>query len=173
MAVKTVMVRLATKEDVPAIRQIMQEAFSFYAMKVGITTPGAVQALEESCADIEKQLDEKLVYVAECDGVVAGSVRLEVMSDGTVYFSRFGVLDAYKGQNIGDQLMEAVDNFMLYNGYECLSLHTAASLLSLIRFYYAKGFVIVSSDAPRGYTRAMLCKFYEGVQRNYAVGGSW
>lgn len=173
MAVKTVMVRLATKEDVPAIRQIMQEAFSFYAMKVGITTPGAVQALEESCADIERQLDEKLVYVAECDGVVAGSVRLEVMSHGTVYFSRFGVLDAYKGQNIGDHLMEAVDHFMLHNGYECLSLHTAASLLSLIRFYYAKGFVIVSSDAPRGYTRAMLCKYYEGVQRSYAVGGSW
>jgi len=173
MAEKTVLVRQANKEDVPAIRQIMQEAFSFYAMKVGATTPGAVQALEETCADIEKQLDEKIIYVAECDGVIAGSVRLEVMSDGSVYFSRFGVLDAYKGQNIGDQLMDTVDDFMINNDYECLSLHTAASLLSLIRFYYTKGFVIVSSDAPRGYTRALLNKYYEGVQTNYAVGGSW
>lgn len=173
MAMKTVLVRQATKEDVPAIRQIMQEAFSFYAMKVGTSTPGAVQALEETCEDIEKQLNEKIILVAESDGVIAGSVRLEVMSDGSVYFSRFGVLEAYKGQKIGDQLMEAVDEFMLSNGYECLSLHTAASLLSLIRFYYSKGFVIVSSDAPRGYTRALLNKYYEGVQTNYAVGGSW
>ena len=173
MAKKPVMVRPATKEDVPAIRQIMQEAFSFYAMKVGISSPGSVQALEETCADIEKQLEEKVIFVAEVDGMVAGSVRLELMSDGSVYFSRFGVLEVFKGKKIGDELMAAVDTYMVENGYERLMLHTAASLLSLIRFYYSKGFVIVSSDAPRGYTRALLCKYYEGAQTQFAVGGNW
>ncbi|SCZ79683.1 GNAT family N-acetyltransferase [Acidaminobacter hydrogenoformans] len=173
MAKKPVMVRPATKEDVPAIRQIMQEAFSFYAMKVGISSPGSVQALEETCADIEKQLEEKIILVAEVEGVVAGSVRLEVMADGSVYFSRFGVLNVFKGKKIGDRLMAAVDDYMEDNGFDRLILHTAACLLSLIRFYYSKGFVIVSSDAPRGYTRALLCKHYENTQSQYAVGGSW
>lgn len=173
MAKKPVMVRPATKEDVPAIRQIMQEAFSFYAIKVGISAPGSVQALEETCADIEKQLEEKMIFVSEVDGIVAGSVRLEVMADGGVYFSRFGVLQAFKGKKIGDELMAAVDDYMAENGFDRLLLHTAACLLSLIRFYYSKGFVIVSSDAPRGYTRALLCKYYENTQTQYAVGGTW
>lgn len=162
-------VRLATEEDVPAIRQIMQEAFSYYAMRIGMEEKGAVQALGETCEDIAAQLATKRIYVAVVDGVVAGSVRLETLPDGSVYFSRFGVLQAYKGYKIGDHLMEAVDRYMLENGLGCLVLHTASCLLSLIRFYYAKGFAIESTDAPRGYARAKLCKHYAQSTMAYAA----
>jgi ribosomal protein S18 acetylase RimI-like enzyme len=160
MIQKNILVRLATSEDIPAILRIMQDAFSYYARMAGID-PGAVQALSETYEDIEKDLTGKIVLVAEVEGEIAGSVRLETMADGSVYFSRFGVLKQYKGMKIGDLLFEAVDEYMVESGSLCLCLHTASSVLALIRFYYAKGFVIESADSPRGYRRVFLCKYYE------------
>jgi predicted N-acetyltransferase YhbS len=164
-----VIVRLANEKDVPAIYSIMQEAFAYYATKTGISNPGMIQALNESCEDIAEQLNQKTVFVAELDGKVVGSVRVECMKDGTAYFSRFGVDKHYKSSGVGCALMVAVDEYMEASGMGQLMLHTASCLLSLVRFYYSKGFVIVSTDTERGYSRALLCKSYASSVGKCAV----
>jgi transcriptional regulator CtsR len=45
-------------------------------------------------------------------------------------------------------------------GVNNLYLHTASRMLSLVRFYYGKGFYIESTTNDRGYIRALLCKEY-------------
>lgn len=161
MVNKNVNVRIAGESDVPYIHEIMQEAFAYYAMQVGISEPGTLGALEETCADISVQLKTKTVFVAEIDGQVVGSVRVERVKEGIAYFSRFGVRKHFKSQGIGCALMKAVDAYMSESDMTRLSLHTATGLLSLVRFYYSKGFVIETTDNKRGYSRALLTKTYE------------
>lgn len=59
-------------------------------------------------------------------------------------------------------------------GISKLYLHTASKLVSLIKFYYGRGFYIDSTTKDRGYIRALLCKEYSkeneiGKKRMYKI----
>lgn len=152
-------VRRAVEEDIPQIQEITREAFKMYMEGAGIK--GTIQALQETYDDVKRDIETKLVFVALLDGEVVGSVRVEVMSDKTGYLSRFGVALAHQSHGIGKILMNAVDEAMMELGVTNLYLHTASRLLSLVRFYYGRGFYIESTTNDRGYIRALLCKEYE------------
>jgi N-acetylglutamate synthase-like GNAT family acetyltransferase len=152
-------VRRAVEEDIPQIQEITREAFKMYMDGAGIK--GTIQALQETYEDVKRDIEIKLVFVALLDGEVVGSVRVEVMPDNTGYLSRFGVAIDHQSHGIGKVLMNAVDEAMLELGIENLYLHTASRLLSLVRFYYGRGFYIESTTNDRGYIRALLCKEYE------------
>ncbi len=57
--------------------------------------------------------------------------------------------------------MNEVDNYMQKLGVYKIYLHTASRMLSLVRFYYGKGYYIESTNQNKGYIRALLCKEYE------------
>ena len=151
-------VRMAVEEDIPQIQQVSKEAFSMYAEGAGIAA--IVGELEESFADLKAELQGKLVFVAEMEGMIVGCVRVEVKEDGTAYLSRFGVKSDFQNKGIGQQLMNAVDKAMEESRVSTLYLHTASRMLSLVRFYYGRGFYIESTTKSRGYIRALLCKEY-------------
>ncbi|OGO78660.1 MAG: GNAT family N-acetyltransferase [Clostridiales bacterium GWB2_37_7] len=152
-------VRKANEEDIPQIIEVSKEAFSMYAEGAGITA--IVGSLKETYEDLKVELENKLIFVALSDDIIIGSVRVEVMADKTAYLSRFGVSAKYQCNGIGKLLMNAVDEFMEELGVERLYLHTASRMLSLVRFYYARGFYIESTTKNKGYIRALLCKEYE------------
>ena len=159
MEKSTFVVRRAVEEDVPQIREVAKEAFTMYAEGAGIAA--IVGSLEETYEDLKSEIESKLVFVALMDGLIVGSVRVEVKPDKTAYLSRFGVRGAYQSNGIGKILMNAVDNAMKVLGVESLYLHTASRMLSLVRFYYGRGFYIESTTKDRGYIRALFCKEYE------------
>lgn len=158
MKKRVLVVRRAVEGDIPKILDITREAFKMYAEGAGIT--GRIAALEENYEDVKRDMESKLVFVALLDGIVVGSVRVEILHDKTAYLSRFGVGAAYQSNGIGKELMDAVDNAMKEFGITNLYLHTASRMLSLVRFYYGKGFYIESTTRDHGYIRALLCKEY-------------
>ncbi|MDP4088710.1 MAG: GNAT family N-acetyltransferase [Bacillota bacterium] len=155
-------VRKAVEEDIPQIQEITREAFESYARGAEINYPLA--ALSEAYSEIKTDLETKLVLVAVANGSVIGSVRVETKPDHTAYLSRFGVSSSYQNNGVGRILMNAVDNSMMEAGVSHLYLHTASRMLSLVRFYYGRGFYIESTAKDRGYIRALLCKEYAPVQ---------
>lgn len=152
------MVRKAVEGDIPKILEITREAFKMYTECVGITA--RIPALEETYEDVKRDIETKVVFVAQLDDLVVGSVRVEISTDNTAYLSRFGVGVDYQSHGIGKELMNAIDNTMSQFGVTNLYLHTASRMLLLVRFYYGKGFYIESTTNDRGYIRALLCKEY-------------
>jgi Acetyltransferases len=163
-------VRRATCEDVPKIKEISKDAFRIYAERAEITE--FVSPLNETYEDLEKEIENKLMLVGIVDGVLVGSVRVEVKPDKTAYLSRFAVRENFQNRGIGKILMNAVDIAMKEVGVTNLYLHTASRMLSLVRFYYGRGFYIESTTKDRGYIRALLCKEYnnETIEETISAG---
>lgn len=155
-------VRQAIESDIPYIEEITREAFNIYKDGAGIT--GTLAALEETYEDIRRDIDSKEFFVALYENKIVGSVRIEIKSDKTAYLSRFGVAKSFQNNGAGRELMNFVDNRMMELGITDLYLHTASRLLSLVRFYYGRGFFIESTTNDRGYIRALLCKEYDTVK---------
>lgn len=157
-------VRKAEKADIPKIHEITEIVFKIYAENADVK--GTLSALKETYEDIEKDIKTKEVFVALLNEEVVGSVRVEVKPDKTAYLSRFGVKLDYQNNGVGKILINAVDNAMIDLGVTNIYLHTASRMLSLVRFYYGRGFYIESTTKDRGYIRALLCKDYKSEQSN-------
>jgi ribosomal protein S18 acetylase RimI-like enzyme len=151
-------IRKATTEDAEYIKSIMLEAFKKYMLDTGLT--GTMEALEESLEKIEKDIESKEVFIAFMDEIPVGTVRVELLPDGSAYVSRFGVSLQYHNIGIGKSLMNLVDKWVGAKGIKKVSLHTASKYKDLIRFYYGRGFYIASTTTDRGYVRALLVKEY-------------
>ncbi|AKA68139.1 GNAT family N-acetyltransferase [Clostridium scatologenes] len=163
-------VRRATFEDITQIKEVSKEAFKMYAERAGITE--LVSQLNESYESLEKEINNKVMLVGIVDGALVGSVRVEIKSDKTAYLSRFAVKEDFQNRGIGKILMNAVDTEMKEAGVTNLYLHTASRMLSLVRFYYGRGFYIESTSKDRGYIRALLCKEYsnESIEDTITAG---
>jgi ribosomal protein S18 acetylase RimI-like enzyme len=151
-------IRKATIDDAEYIKGIMQEAFKKYMEDTGLT--GTMEALEESIDAIKRDIQAKEVFIAFMDDTPVGSVRVELLPDGTAYVSRFGVSLQYHNIGIGKSLINLVDKWVAAKGIKKVSLHTASKYKDLIRFYYGRGFYIASTSTERGYVRAFLVKEY-------------
>ncbi|MCX7841715.1 MAG: GNAT family N-acetyltransferase [Clostridia bacterium] len=151
-------IRKATIEDAPAIQDIMQEAFKKYMQDTGLV--GTMEALEESLDAIREDIASKEVFIAIIDNTPVGTIRVQLLPDGTAYISRFGVRLEYHNIGIGKALMNLVDKVLKAKGVSRVSLHTASKYKDLVRFYYGRGFYVDSTSKDRGYTRALLVKEY-------------
>lgn len=151
-------IRKATEDDAPAIREIMREAFGKYAEDAGLTVP--MDALQESLEDITRDIKTKEVFIALIDNIAVGSVRVQINPDNTAYLSRFGVRLSYHNIGIGKSLMNLVDKLLISKGVKSVYLHTASKYFGLVRFYYGRGFYIDSVTKDRGYARALMVKEY-------------
>ncbi|MDF2840287.1 MAG: family acetyltransferase [Clostridia bacterium] len=161
-----IVVEKARQRHIPQIQEVSKEAFGLYAEGAGIAA--IVGSLNETYDYLKEEIENKMVFVALLGDVVVGTVRVEVKEDHTAYLSRFGVKGEYQSKGIGKLLMNAVDEAMEELGIEKLYLHTASRMLSLVRFYYARGFYIESTTKNRGYIRALLCKEYDTVITNHS-----
>ena len=152
-------IRKARTGDIKEIQLLAKKSFEMYTKNAGITK--LIAPLEETYDDILKAIETTNVFVAIAGQEVIGSVRIEIKPDKTAYLSRFGVSSVYQNNGIGKILLNAVDKSMKELGVSYLYLHTASKVLSLIRFYYGRGFCIESTNNDLGYDRALLCKNYE------------
>ncbi len=151
-------IRKAAEEDAPAIYEIMQESFSKYMADTGLTS--TMEALQESCEDIVRDIRTKDVYIAIIDNMAVGSARVTILPDNTAYLSRFGVRLSYHNIGIGKSLMNLIDKTLIRRGVKSVSLHTASRYKDLVRFYYGRGFYIDSTTKDKGYVRALMIKEY-------------
>lgn len=151
-------IRKATEEDAPAIYDVIQESFYEYMRNTGLTS--SMDALQESCEDIVRDIRTKEVYIAIIDNVAVGSARVSVLPDNTAYLSRFGVRVGYHNTGIGQSIMNLIDRMLISRGIKSVSLHTASKHKDLVRFYYGRGFYVDSTTKDKGYVRALMIKEY-------------
>ena len=152
-----VIIKKATRADIPAIHQITIEAFQKYALDLGI--PDQVKALKETYESIEEDLEKKIVLVAWVGDELVGAIRCEILPPGEVgYISRFAVKPEVQNMGVGKALMIATEKEAIKQGASLLTLHTASKMASLVRFYYGMGYYIHSTNTDRGYIRAYFCK---------------
>lgn len=151
-------IRKATPEDAPAIQEITKEAFKKYESDTNLE--GFMEALEESIEDIKRDIETKEVYFALVDGNPAASIRVEINPDKTAYISRFGVKLQYQNMGIGVAMMKYVDEQLIAKGIKRAYLHAASKYKDLIRFYYGRGFYVLSTSEEKGYLRALMVKEY-------------
>lgn len=150
-----VMVFRANDSHASDIYKITKEAFHQYVKDAKI--PGTVDAINETVDDILRDIREKVVFIAEADGMPAGSIRITVKADSTAYISRFGVFTKYQSSGIGRALMEESNKFLTSYKIRSVSLHTAANS-SLVGFYNQFGFNIEEITHEKGYPRALMKK---------------
>lgn len=150
-------VRHATEDDIESIMNITKEAFLRYSE---ITGTEKLDALMETYDDVMYDIENKIVLIALSDGEPVGCVRVEIRDDKTAVLTRFAVKVTCQNNGIGKSMMNHVDKIMNKYGVGSIELYTASKAASLIRFYYGRGFYVVSTDNERGYIRARLVKEY-------------
>ena len=151
-------IRRAESTDIQSIIRIIRDAFSKYKEETGAEK---VDALNETCDDIQNDIDNKLVFVADCGGSVVGSVRVQLLNDNEAVLTRFAVAEESRNSGIGKAMMSVVDGEMKKNKIKKLYLYTASKYAPIIRFYYGRGFYIESVTETLGYLRAKLVKEYK------------
>lgn len=152
-------VRRAEGADSDAVYAILQAAFIEYAQHAGLAS---VEALRETVTDIRNEIVNKAVYVAEIDGNIIGTVRLDIHGCDA-YLSRFAVSSETRNLGIGKSLMNVVDKYLTSCGVTKVSLHTASRHSALVRFYYSRGYFTETIETDRGYLRAKMVKEYPTV----------
>ena len=145
-------IRIARLQDAEEIKTITEKAFSKYIETVGIKTTAA---LIETVEDIRTDISTKQVLVLENDGVISGSLRLEITGN-KAYLSRFGVV--VNGYGYGDAMLKFAENLLKKSDVSEIWLHTAVGAESLIKFYKRNGFEVCSVSDTFGYDRALMKK---------------
>jgi len=100
---------------------------------------------------------EDYLYVALDKDVFVGGVQCEIYDD-SVYISRIVVVDDYKQQNIGRQLMEAVEEETLRLGHDHIQLGTCD--FQARGFYEKLGYQVVHTQEnhPKGHRSFTMIK---------------
>lgn len=152
-----VIIKGASYDDIPAIHDIIMEAFGKYAKELGL--PDQVEALKETYDSIKEDIDKKIVLVAWLEEKPVGTIRCEVLPSGdTWYISRFGVKTNNHNNGVGKALLLAMEEEARKKSIGKLTLHTATKMSSLVGLYYRMGFYIQSITTDKGYIRGYFCK---------------
>lgn len=149
-----IILRKAKKEDAPRVLQITKEAFTLYANEV--RKRESIKALFETLEDVQRDIEEKYVYVCELDGEIIGSVRFTILRDGIAYLSRFAMAPDVQNLGLGGLLLEKVRLECLGLGVRAITLYTASRMRSSVSFYLKNGYYIHSIDKSSDYIRAFM-----------------
>lgn len=97
--------------------------------------------IDEQRVPEELELDaddlQAIHVLAKVDGLSVGTARLVAISKGQAQIGRMAVLDQYRGQGIGRQILEKLIQFAQEKGFTGLFLH---SQVNAIPFYEKMGF---------------------------------
>ena len=146
-------IRKAVESDAPIISRITKKAFEEYAKLL----PELPDALTETEDDIENDIVNKMVFVAELNRNIIGTVRLT--PDGEkMYLSRFAVKPDQQGSGIGKHILEYCDIMAKISGAKEIYLHTSTDAENLMTLYNNCGYELNSINTDKGYNRATLIK---------------
>lgn len=151
---KSLLIERAKTEEAENISSLIRRSFTLYQEALGSGIP--VAALNESAADVIRDISRNLVYTAKISGKLVGSIRCEFLSRDLGYIYRFGVDPEINNNGVGSELIERVLSDCRDLGIKAIALHTNSKYYKLARYYYGKGFYVHSTDAAKGYIRALF-----------------
>ena len=112
----------------------------------------AVQHYDEELAQLETKygLPDGRLYLAYCDGEPAGCIGLRKIDDKNCEMKRLYVRPQFRGQQIGNQLIQKIIADAVEIGYSHMLLDTLPFLESALHMYRKFGFYEIESynDSP-------------------------
>jgi len=152
----TLIIKRAEATDAQKVLEITRKSFAVY--RDSIPADVSLAALIETVGDVEKDISENYVYVAETSKKTEGSIRFTLLTPDIAYIYRFGVNPASNNTGIGSGLLARAIEEIATLGAKIVALHTNSKYYKLARYYYGRGFYVHSTDTSKGYIRAFFVK---------------
>ena len=88
------------------------------------------------------------IFMAECEGEIAGTVALKFSSEGVYEFTKMAVDEKFQGRQIGKQLALAAIQKAKDLAAQKIILYSSTKLIPALALYGKLGFLEVPVDGP-------------------------
>jgi GNAT superfamily N-acetyltransferase len=130
------LVRRAVADEAPIIARVLDQAFAEFEAQY---TPAAFAATTPTSDQIQKRWSDGPVWIAALGDQLVGTISAVPKSEG-LYIRSMAVLSSHRGHGIGHLLLQAVEQFAIAQGFQCMFLSTTPFLEQAIRLYEQFGF---------------------------------
>jgi ribosomal protein S18 acetylase RimI-like enzyme len=143
-------IRAATAADVPAIADIVEQAYRHYIARIG-KPPGPM------LDDYAARVLEGVVWVLEEGAVIAGIIVLLPTMD-YLLLDNIAVSPARQGSGLGRLLLAFAEVEALRRGYREIRLYTHRTMVENQRLYASIGYSETRRGTEAGYDRVFMRK---------------
>ncbi len=142
--------RHATLDDLLAVQDIVQCAYSHYITRIG-RLPGPM--LDDYAALIE----EGRVHVTGRDGIVQGILVL-IPREDALLLNNIAVMPEAQGLGLGRLMLEFAERSAIGMGYRAIRLYTNEAMVENISLYTGIGYVETHRVEEKGLRRVYMLK---------------
>jgi len=143
-------IRAATAADVPAIVDIVEQAYRHYIARMG-KPPGPM------LDDYAARVLEGVVSVLEEDAAIAGIIVL-LPATNYLLLDNVAVSPARQGLGLGRRLLAFAEAEALRRGYHEIRLYTHQTMVENQRLYKSIGYEETGRGTEAGYDRVFMRK---------------
>src|SRR5947208_4178154 len=143
-------IRAATAADVPAIAEIVNEAYRHFISRIG-KPPGPML---DDCA---ARVSEGAVWVLE-EGAVIAAIIVLLPAPNYLLLDNIAVSPTRQGLGLGRRLLAFAEAEALRRGYREIRLYTHQTMLENQRLYTSIGYQETDRGADAGYDRVFMRK---------------
>jgi ribosomal protein S18 acetylase RimI-like enzyme len=143
-------IRAARAGDVPAIAEIVDQAYRLYIARIG-KPPGPM------LDDYAARVSQGLVWVLEEGAVIAGIIVL-LPAPNYLLLDNIAVSPVRQGSGLGRQLLAFVEAEALRRGYCEIRLYTHQTMVENQRLYASIGYEETGRGTEAGYDRIFMSK---------------
>ena len=147
-------IRAATAADVPAIADVVDQAYGHYVARMG-KPPGPM------LDDYATRVLEGVVWVLEEGAVIAGIIVLLPAMD-YLLLDNIAVSPARQGSGLGRRLLAFTEAEALRLGYTEIRLYTHQTMVENQRLYASIGYEETERGTEAGYDRVFMRKQLRG-----------
>jgi ribosomal protein S18 acetylase RimI-like enzyme len=152
-------IRAATAADVPAIANIVDQAYRHYIARIG-RPPGPM------LDDYAARVSEGVVWVLE-EGAVIAAIIVLLSAPNYLLLDNIAVSPARQGLGLGGRLLAFAEAEALRRGYREIRLYTHQTMVENQRLYASIGYQETGRGTEAGFDRVFMRKplcVYKGAK---------
>ena len=143
-------IRVATAADVPAIAEIVDQAYRHYIARIG-KPPGPM------LDDYPARVSEGVVWVVE-EGAATAAIIVLLPAPNYLLLDNIAVSPARQGLGLGRRLLAFAEDEALRRGYREIRLYTHQTMVENQRLYASIGYEETGRGTEAGYDRVFMRK---------------
>jgi len=143
-------IRAATAADVPAIADVVEQAYRHYIARIG-KPPGPM------LDDYAARVSEGAVWVLE-EGAVIAAIIVLLPAPNYLLLDNIAVSPTRQGLGLGCRLLAFAETEALRRGYREIRLYTHQTMVENQRLYASIGYEETGPGTEAGYDRVFMRK---------------